>query len=197
MDWGSAVGTQAAQAVRTRPGRPPVDLTFPAEPRLGSYDVVIAGGGTAGAAAAIAALRAGASVLLVEALHGLGGTGTLGLIGRPYHGAKRGFAAEVPFPDATTTVEDKMEWYRRQIRALGGVLWFGATAFGVTKTGDRVTGVRVATPAGSVVVGARVVVDTSGNADLAAATGAIRMYGATEAGDIALQGSGLPVRPLG
>ena len=45
-----------------------------------TYDLVVAGGGPAGAAAAIAAARLGAKVLLVEASGCLGGTGTTGLV---------------------------------------------------------------------------------------------------------------------
>ena len=41
-----------------------------------TWDVIVAGGGTAGAMAGIAAARAGASVLVVEAQGSLGGTGT-------------------------------------------------------------------------------------------------------------------------
>ena len=44
------------------------------------YDLVVAGGGTAGTAAAVSAARLGARVLLVEALGCLGGTGTSGLV---------------------------------------------------------------------------------------------------------------------
>lgn len=41
-----------------------------------SWDVIVAGGGTAGAMAGIAAARAGARVLVIEAFGSLGGTGT-------------------------------------------------------------------------------------------------------------------------
>ena len=44
------------------------------------YDIVVAGGGPAGSAAAISAARLGAKVLLAEALGCLGGTGTSGLL---------------------------------------------------------------------------------------------------------------------
>lgn len=44
------------------------------------YDVLVAGGGVAGAAAALAAARQGASVLLVDSNCALGGLATLGLI---------------------------------------------------------------------------------------------------------------------
>ena len=54
----------------------------------------------------------------------------------------------------------------------------------------------VATPYGRGVVLADVVIDATGNADIAAAAGAKTVYGAG-AGDIALQGTGLPRRLLG
>jgi glycine/D-amino acid oxidase-like deaminating enzyme len=44
------------------------------------YDVVVAGGGPAGAAAAICAGRLGAKVLLIEATGCLGGMGTSGFV---------------------------------------------------------------------------------------------------------------------
>ena len=43
-------------------------------------EVVVCGGGTAGAFAAIAAAREGAGVLLIEAMGGLGGTPVAGLV---------------------------------------------------------------------------------------------------------------------
>ncbi len=81
-------------------------------PLLGQYDVVVIGGGTSGAPAAIGAGRRGASTLVVEYLEGLGGTGTLGLIGRAHRGMNIGFTREVPFPvDAKVGGgEQKMEW---------------------------------------------------------------------------------------
>ena len=45
-----------------------------------AYDVIVLGGGTAGAAAAIAAADCGAKVLVVEQFGGAGGTSTLGLV---------------------------------------------------------------------------------------------------------------------
>ncbi len=148
-----------------------------------------------GACAAIAAARRGAKVLVVEYQEGLGGVGTVGLIGKPYHGLDRGFTAEVPFPDQTHNTEYKMEWFRRQIHAAGGHIWFGALGCGAYLEGNRVRGAVVASWAGRGVVLADVVIDATGNADIAVAAGADSMYGG-DAGDIALQGTGLPWRPL-
>ena len=49
-------------------------------PVLGSYDVIVCGGGIAGISAAVAAARNGASVLLLEKTISLGGLATIGLI---------------------------------------------------------------------------------------------------------------------
>jgi hypothetical protein len=49
-------------------------------PVEGGYDLVVAGGGPAGASAAITAARLGAKVLLVEATGCMGGMGTSGLV---------------------------------------------------------------------------------------------------------------------
>jgi glycine/D-amino acid oxidase-like deaminating enzyme len=49
-------------------------------PVLAAYDVIVCGGGIAGAAAAVAAKRAGASVLLLEKSVMFGGLATNGLI---------------------------------------------------------------------------------------------------------------------
>lgn len=45
-----------------------------------SYDVIVAGGGTAGALAAVAAQRSGAKTLIIEQFGSLGGSATVGLV---------------------------------------------------------------------------------------------------------------------
>jgi hypothetical protein len=164
---------------------------------LGEYDVVVVGGGTSGAAAAIGAARRGARVLVAEFQGGLGGVGTVGMIGKPYHGRRAGFSAEVPFPGDGFTMADKMAWYHRQVVEAGGEVWYGVIGCGVVLEGDAVRGAVMATPSGRGAVLAKVVIDGTGNADLAVAAGAESMYGTVERGDIALQGTGLPPRPLG
>lgn len=164
-------------------------------PIWGEYDVVVIGGGTSGAPAAIGATRRGAKTLVVEYQEGLGGMGTVGLIGKPYHGLDIGFTREVPFPHPDGHVEEKMEWYRREIRKAGGEIWLTSMGCGAVLQGQRVAGAVVATPLGRGAVLAKVVIDATGNADVAAAAGAGTRFGA-EPEDIALQGTGLPVRPL-
>jgi flavin-dependent dehydrogenase len=163
-------------------------------PVLADYDVIVVGGGTTGAPAAIAAGWWGMKVLVVEYLEGLGGIGTLGLIGRPWHGQEIGFAAEVPFPEGNA--EPKMEWYRSEIEKVGGDIWLGALGCGAYTENGVVKGAVVCTPGGRGVVTAKVVIDATGSAEVAIAAGADYMYGDIENNDIALQGTGFSSRPL-
>jgi len=176
-------------------------------PVWGEYDVVVVGGGTGGAPAAIGAGRQGARTLLIEFLHELGGVGTSGLITKYYYGNRVGFTAEVDKGvNALAGGEDertsgggwspliKSEWYRRELRKAGVEIWFGALGHGAVVENGRVTGVVVVTPLGRGVVRAKVVVDSTGNADIAAAAGAPCRY--TDDTEVAVQGTGLPPRDL-
>ena len=168
-------------------------------PVLGEYDVVVVGGGTAGAPAGIGAGRRGAKTLLVEYLYGLGGVGTLGMIGKYWYGNRVGFTSEhdkgVAELGALVHVVGKREWWRRENRAAGVELWFGAMACGAVVRDGRVAGVVVATPQGRGVVLAKDVVDATGNSDVAAAAGARCSF--LGSGEVALQGAGLAERRLG
>ncbi len=166
-------------------------------PVFGRYDVLVVGGGTSGASAAIGAARSGAGTLVVEYLEGLGGIGTLGLITRPYHGRKAGFSGEVPFIEdpAIYNIEDKMEWYRAQVKGAGADIWLGVMGCGTYVEKGRVKGAVISTPQHRGVILANTVIDATSNGDMAVAAGAGHMYGGNEE-HIALQGTGLPPRPL-
>ena len=180
-------------------GLPTVESPVGPLPVLGEYDVVVVGGGTAGAPAGIGAGRRGAKTLLVEYLYGLGGVGTLGMIGKYWYGNRVGFTTEhdkgVAELGAAVHVVGKREWWRRENRAAGVEMWFGAMACGAVVRDGRVSGVVVATPQGRGVVLAKDVIDATGNADIAAAAGARCEFLATS--EIALQGAGLSERRLG
>jgi flavin-dependent dehydrogenase len=180
-----------------------------AVPVVGQYDVVVVGGGTGGAPAGIAAARQGARTLVIEYLHGLGGVGTLGLIGKYYYGYREGFTKEidqalVEFGGSgegdsgkgeAWNSELKMELYRRALRKGGADIWFGVLGCGALVEDGRVKGVVVAMPDGRGVVLAKVVIDSTGNADIAAAAGADCVY--TNGHGLAVQGAGLPPQEIG
>lgn len=186
----------------------PQETTISADERalpiLAEYDVVIVGGGTAGAPAGIAAARQGGKTLVVEYLHGLGGVGTMGLIGKYYYGYREGFTKEIDqgLAELGGSSEGgsgqgqawdnqlKIEWYRQQLRKAGADIWYGTLGCGAFVDDDRVKGVVVATEAGRGVVLAKVVIDSTGSANIAAAAGADCIY--TTGEHIALQGTGLP-----
>jgi hypothetical protein len=204
---GGAVSAVAAGEVKEslsgpRPflsGLPTVRAERTTLPVLGEYDVVVVGGGTGGAPAGIAAGRQGGKALLIEHLHGLGGVGTLGMIGKYWYGNACGFTAEhdagVEKLDAAVYIVGKAEWWRSENRKAGTEIWFGALGCGTLVENGRVTGVVVATPAGRGVVLAKSVVDATGNAEVAAAAGAPCVFQGAE--EIAVQGVGLSPRKLG
>ena len=168
-------------------------------PVLGAYDVVVVGGGTCGAPAGIAAGRQGAKTLIIEQLHGLGGVGTMGMIGLYCFGNICGFTAEcdqgVKALEADVPINGKREWWRRENRKVGTELWFGTLGCGALVEGGRVVGVVVATPDGRGAVLAKEVVDATGNSDVAAAAGAACVFVGSE--EIAVQGVGLSPKRLG
>ncbi|NQT00689.1 MAG: FAD-dependent oxidoreductase [Planctomycetes bacterium] len=175
-------------------------------PILKEVDVVIVGGGTGGAPAGISAARQGAETLVLEYLHGLGGVGTTGFISKYYYGNIKGFTQEIDdgiagfggnwkHADGGWNIVLKKEWYRRKLRQAGAEVWFGVLGCGAFVEDGCVKGVVVATPQGRGVILAKVVIDSTGNADIAAAAGAKCEF--TSGSVIAVQGAGLPGHNLG
>jgi flavin-dependent dehydrogenase len=183
----------------TQRGLPTVASPSRSLPVLGHYDAIVIGGGTGGAPAGIGASRGGAKTLLVEYLCGLGGVGTQGRIINYYFGYRGGFTKEVDVGleklRASNYVMAKSEWWRQANRRAGTDLWMGAMGCGAFVENGLVKGVVVATPLGRGVVLAKTVIDSTGNADVAAAAGAECDY--TAGDDVAVQGAGLPPLDLG
>ena len=73
----AGVNTYSAETTPTNKGTYTLTRQVPIG---GEYDIIVAGGGPAGAGAAISAARLGAKVLLVEATGCMGGMGTSGLV---------------------------------------------------------------------------------------------------------------------
>jgi flavin-dependent dehydrogenase len=167
-------------------------------PVLGEFDVVVVGGGTGGAPAGIAAARAGAKTLVIEFLDELGGVGTAGLIGSYWYGNRIGFTAEAQEAlGSRWNVIAKSEWYRAELSKSGAEIWHGSFGCGALLDGKKVSGVVVATPFGRGVVLAKIVIDGTGNADVAAAAGAPTEFSITPMGGLSVQVAGYPHRNLG
>jgi len=187
----------------TQRGLPTVPAESRGLPVLGRYDVVVIGGGTGGAPAGIGAARQGARTLVVEALHELGGVGTLGSITGYYSGYREGFTAEVTAAlrelgvgkDARWSAIGKAEWWRTANRQAGAEIWCDTLGVGAWVAEGRVCGAVVATPLGRGVVLAQTVVDATGSSDIAIAAGAAYQF--VDASEPAIQGAGLQALSLG
>ena len=161
-------------------------------------DVLVVGGGTSGATAAMTAGAQGVQTVLVEMNPGLGGTGTYGGIYTYWFGRRVGFAADVmalvdemhdhlghdrqsgPLP--TWSIEAKIEALLRANVASGVELALNTLVIGTiveeTATGTAVRGIVAATRYGPVALLGQVVIDASGDGDVAAYAGADYVYGA-------------------
>jgi hypothetical protein len=176
-------------------------------PLLADVDICVIGGGSAGSAAAIAGARVGASVLVLDALPFLGGTGAAVLdtiYGTWTPGAEprkvvggilddlvaelRGLGRVVERPNTygagtgITYLADhlKVAWERLAVDAGAGVLLHATLQAADVDAGGGVRSVAVATKAGLRRIDARAFVDASGDADLCAFAG----FGFERAGDV-------------
>lgn len=158
-----------------------------------SWDVIVVGGGPTGCTAAIAAAREGARTLLIEATATLGGSGTSALVPAwcPFSDKEkiiyRGLALSV-FQEAKRGMshvkDDAMDWvpidaerlkrvYDQLVTQSGAQVLF-QTMLASVETGPdgSVNAILVTNKKGLTALKAKVYVDCSGDADLAAWAGA-------------------------
>lgn len=155
----------------------PRDLTLPV---LDESDVLVVGGGTSGMPAALAAAMASAKTTLIEHHSDLGGVRTIGGVGSYWFGRTTPFqkACDDGYDKVTTT-----SGMAEEVGMMHSLLEAGVTVLapcpviGIVRHGDRVAGVVVATADGLAIVSGKVVVDATGDADLAAWADAPYEYG--------------------
>jgi glycine/D-amino acid oxidase-like deaminating enzyme len=164
-------------------------------------DVLVVGGGAAGVAAAVSAARAGAKVLLLEKYGFCGGAAVAGLSGticglyaatddktRPPEQIVFGFAEKfialmrekggvtdpVRYGKTFTLVHDPLVWREAAdhlLQEAGVNILFHTIVTDAMVEDDRVTGVTAWTKQGRAAVTARLVIDASGDADVAELAG--------------------------
>lgn len=183
---------------------PRLEFSWDQLPCLGSYDVVVLGGGTGGASAAIGAARGGARTAVVESLPALGGVGTLGQITRYWFGNQTGFTTEIDHSVAALewdqrkrkgkgkggwSVSAKTQWYLQTALDLQVDLLFRSFPVAVTRQGNQITGLVVVSPYGFGLIRAGCFVDATGSAEIAALAGAPTTLCGED--HLAVQGTGL------
>lgn len=168
-------------------------------------DIAVIGGGTAGAAAAIPGGKAGLKTVVIERLSRPGGLGTQGRIACYWYGLRNGFTEYLDDQvnqhtvktlehDRMWHVESKQHVWEKE-NANAGVLFLTESfcCYSFTESGD-IHSVLVATEFGGITLQAKEFIDCTGNAVLAALSGAPTVY--ADPLEPALQGSGMsPVVP--
>jgi hypothetical protein len=163
------------------------------------WDVIVMGGGTAGLVAGIAAARAGAKTLIVEASGNLGGNAAVGMtFGGFFDRNRRQVVRGIPqefvqravslgggqghitadtgdvWISSLASVDPEIFKYLaiQMTRDAGCGVWLRSTFLGVVADDSRVSALRVVSKSGEVKIGARCIIDTTGDGDVAAAAGA-------------------------
>jgi hypothetical protein len=163
------------------------------------FDVIVVGGGTAGSIAAIAAARSGARTCLVEKIGHLGGTCFELANVTPFHNSRgeqvvRGLPQEMidriierrgacqgghlPNPAGiggsfTPVDPDVMKLVLFEMAGDAGVnLWLHSLLVDTVVDNNRVTGIRVHNKSGDQHLAAKIIIDATGDADIAVSAGA-------------------------
>ena len=142
-------------------------------------DVLVVGGGTSGVPAALAAAGEGMQVILMEKHSDLGGTHTIGGVSSYWYGRDTDFRKKLDSQYATLTKPGlpKAMAMTEVLRQHRVTVLPKCLAAGVAMERQTVRGVLATTPAGLVAICARVVIDASGDGDIAAWSGAPYDYG--------------------
>jgi len=170
-----------------------VDVPGREVPIILKVDVLVVGGGTGGTVAAITAAENGMQTMLVEMNPRLGGTGTIGGVHSYWYGRETGFSSRLrkeienrhlelhqAIPEGKIpkwNIEVKASALLKIARECNVQVVFNWLAIGTLTDEQRVMGVVFATPTGLVAIQASVVIDATGDGDLAAFAGAQFTYG--------------------
>ncbi|NPV52462.1 MAG: FAD-dependent oxidoreductase [Firmicutes bacterium] len=162
------------------------------------FDVIVVGGGTAGLIAALASARLGASTLLVERSSYLGGNAAVGMTwGGFFDNAGVQVIKGIPqelvdtcvclggglghlqytgsdrWISSVASVDPEVFRYcaLRKVQEAGCILWLHTTFIQASVEGNRVVSVELTNKSGRYSVRGKVVIDATGDADVAASIG--------------------------
>ncbi|MBC7286694.1 MAG: FAD-dependent oxidoreductase [Armatimonadetes bacterium] len=163
--------------------------------RSNEYDVVVAGGGTAGSVAAIAAAREGARTLCIEQFGALGGTTTFGqvtpVLGHVVGGRRLVLGIHQEITDRLNAIgmdgirydPERLKFVLEELALEAGVeLLYHTFITGAVVEDGVLRAVEVHNKSGRRVISAGSFVDATGDADLAVLAGAPHMSGRPEDG---------------
>lgn len=149
-------------------------------PVICEADVLVLGGGPAGIGAAVAAAREGASVMLAEQTGDVGGIATAGLMSHWTGDTEGGFYEEILIRSAELTGEGRRiinperlkTVFLRMLTEAGVRLRLYSFASDVIMEDNTIKGVILESKSGREAVLAKIVVDATGDGDIAAKAGA-------------------------
>lgn len=152
------------------------DVLSAGRPKEASYEteVLVVGGGPAGMAAAIVAARQGRKVLLTERYGRMGGMAVQAMVG-PLMGYVKSRLVDEVLDRIGGRVFDSERLdiqYASLVLEAGAKLWLHSWAAETVVDGKQVTGVRLLSKQGMVRVTAQVIIDATGDGDVAAMAGA-------------------------
>lgn len=167
-------------------------------PVVAEVDVLVAGGGPAGFGAALAAAREGAKTMLLESDNCIGGMATAGMMSHWSGNTESPLLDEIysrqkssvllPPPDTegpggyTISHEAQKSTLLEMLLEAGVTVQFHTFVAGAVVEDDAVKGVIIESKSGREVILARVVVDATGDGDVAARAGAEFVLGRPEDG---------------
>lgn len=148
-------------------------------PVVAEYDVIVVGGGPAGFAAAVCAAREGVKTCIIEQCGGIGGVATSGLMSHWTGNTQGGFYEEIlsrsaELPELRQTIHpDKLHGVMLEMLLEAGVdIRLYTFAVAPVMDGNKITGVIIESKSGRQALMGKVVIDASGDGDIAARAGA-------------------------
>jgi flavin-dependent dehydrogenase len=161
---------------------------------IDEVDILVVGGGTSGAPAAYTSANAGKRTMVVDMNPGFGGTGTYGGVQSywgpgNYYGLTAEHIRKTKDINASISnffrgngppkwsIQAKLAMWLDEIRTSGAQILWNSFVVGSIMMGNKVVGAVISTPQGVVAVKSKIVIDASGDGDVAAFSGASFVLG--------------------